>query len=196
MIFELFFYLLTMSGTPGPNTILSLSNASEKGLKKGLHLNYGMFFGVLFVTTITYTLISFLSSYIPKLSIFLQILSIIYILYLSFKMYKKSISDSSNNSGSFLDGFLMQLVNIKVLMLAVSTISTFIIPRKYSYLKGYIISLSIPVMCFSTGVVWAIAGSLLKDLYIKYKKQANIIFALSLLLIAINNIIKLISSIN
>lgn len=196
MIFELFFYLLTMSGTPGPNTILSLSNASEKGLKKGLHLNYGMFFGVLFVTTITYTLISFLSSYIPKLSIFLQILSIIYILYLSFKMYKKSISDSSNNSGSFLDGFLMQLVNIKVLMLAVSTISTFIIPRNYSFLKGYIVSLSIPIMCFSTGVVWAIAGSLLKDLYIKYKKQANIIFALSLLLIAIKNTIKLISSIN
>lgn len=196
MIFELFFYLLTMSGTPGPNTILSLSNASEKGLKKGLHLNYGMFFGVLFVTTITYTLISFLSSYIPKLSIFLQILSIIYILYLSFKMYKKSISDNSNNSGSFLDGFLMQLVNIKVLMLAVSTISTFIIPRNYSFLKGYIVSLSIPIMCFSTGVVWAIAGSLLKDLYIKYKKQANIIFALSLLLIAIKNTIKLISSIN
>ncbi len=196
MIFELFFYLLTMSGTPGPNTILSLSNASEKGLKKGLHLNYGMFFGVLFVTTITYTLISFLSSYIPKLSIFLQILSIIYILYLSFKMYKKSISDSSNNSGSFLDGFLMQLVNIKVLMLAVSTISTFIIPRNYSFLKGYIVSLSIPIMCFSTGVVWAIAGSLLKDLYIKYKMQANIIFALSLLLIAIKNTIKLISSIN
>lgn len=196
MIFELFFYLLTMSGTPGPNTILSLSNASEKGLKKGLHLNYGMFFGVLFVTTITYTLISFLSSYIPKLSIFLQILSIIYILYLSFKMYKKSISDNSNNSGSFLDGFLMQLVNIKVLMLAVSTISTFIIPRNYSFLKGYIVSLSIPIMCFSTGVVWAIAGSLLKDLYIKYKMQANIIFALSLLLIAIKNTIKLISSIN
>lgn len=196
MIFELFFYLLTMSGTPGPNTILSLSNASEKGLKKGLHLNYGMFFGVLFVTTITYTLISFLSSYIPKLSIFLQILSIIYILYLSFKMYKKSISDSSNNSGSFLDGFLMQLVNIKVLMLAVSTISTFIIPRNYSFLKGYIVSLSIPIMCFSTGVFWAIAGSLLKDLYIKYKMQANIIFALSLLLIAIKNTIKLISSIN
>ena len=81
-------------------------------------------------------------------------------------------------------------------MLAVSTISTFIIPRNYSFLKGYIVSLSIPIMCFSTGVVWAIAGSLLKDLYIKYKMQANIIFALSLLLIAIKNTIKLISSIN
>lgn len=195
MIFELFVYLLSMSGTPGPNTILSLSNASEKGLKKGLHLNYGMFFGVLFVTTLTYTLISFLSSYIPKLSFFLQILSIIYILYLSFKMYRKNITPSSKESGTFKDGFFMQLVNVKVLMLVVSTISTFILPKGYNYIEGYVISLSIPIMCFSTGVVWAVAGAILKDLYNKYKRQANIIFALSLLLIAIKNTITLIKSI-
>ena len=110
-------------------------------------------------------------------------------------MYKKNITPSSKESGTFKDGFFMQLVNVKVLMLVVSTISTFILPKGYNYIEGYVISLSIPIMCFSTGVVWAVAGAILKDLYNKYKKQANIIFALSLLLIAIKNTITLIKSI-
>ena len=81
-MFELFIYLLTMSGTPGPNTIASLQNASENGLRKGIWLNYGMAAGILMITTVTYFLISLLSSIIPSLSVLLQALSIIYILFL------------------------------------------------------------------------------------------------------------------
>ena len=194
MFLELLIYLLTMSGTPGPNTILSLSNASEKGLKKGIRLNYGMFCGILFVTTITYFFISFLSDLIPHLSFILQILRILYILYLSVKMYEKAIVSNKKESGNFKDGFLMQLANVKVLMLALSTISSFILKKGYSLLQGYLIALSIPIMCFLTGLCWAVAGSVLSSLYQRQRKKANIIFSISLLFIAVKNIVTLIKT--
>ena len=191
-MFELFFYLLTMSGTPGPNTIASLQNASENGLRKGIWLNYGMAAGILMITTVTYLLISLLSSLIPSLSVLLQVLSIIYILFLSWKMYsKRDLPSSSSYDGSFRRGFLMQLVNVKVLMLCVSTISTFILPASYSFLEGYLVSLSIPLMCFLTGLMWGVAGEALKNVYLKHRKAANTIFALSLLALAVKSAVTL-----
>ena len=191
-MFELFIYLLTMSGTPGPNTIASLQNASENGLRKGIWLNYGMAAGILMITTVTYLLISLLSSLIPSLSVLLQVLSIIYILFLSWKMYsKRDLPTSSSSDGSFRRGFLMQLVNVKVLMLCVSTISTFILPASYSFLRGYLVSLSIPLMCFLTGLMWGIAGEALKNVYLKHRKAANTIFALSLLALAVKSAVTL-----
>lgn len=192
---ELLLYLLTMSGTPGPNTILSLQNASEKGLRKGIYLNYGMAAGILLVTTVTYLLISLLSAVIPSLSVLLQILSIVYILFLSWKMYNKRDLPSSSGDGSFRRGFLMQLVNVKVLMLCVSTISTFILPSSYSFLKGYLVSLSIPIMCFLTGLMWGVAGEALKSVYLGHRKAANTIFALSLLALAVKSIVTLLTEV-
>ena len=185
-----------MSGTPGPNTILSLQNASEKGIRKGISLNYGMAAGILFITTVAYTLIRVFSSVIPSLSVILQVLSIVYILYLSWKMYRKSGIENSDGGtdGSFRRGFMLQLVNVKVLMLAVSTISTYVLPYGYSTLKGLLISFSIPLMCFLTGLMWAVAGEALKNVYNAHRRGANIIFSLSLLLLALKSTISLIQT--
>ncbi len=191
-MFDYFLYLITMSGTPGPNTILSLQNASEKGLKKGIYLNYGMLTGILLITTLSYTLISLLKDIIPRLTAVLQILSIIYILFLSWKMYRKNSLPEVSSSGSFREGFLLQLVNVKVMMLSVSAISSYIIPLEMSFLRGYLLSLFIPLVCFLTGLVWAITGEALKKIYLSHRKGANIIFSLSLLVLAVRNTITLI----
>ena len=47
---ELLIYMLTMSITPGPNTILSMANAASVGLRKGIGLNIGMLCGISAVT--------------------------------------------------------------------------------------------------------------------------------------------------
>lgn len=180
-------YLITMSGTPGPNTILSLQNASEKGLRKGIALNWGMAAGILLITTVSYILITVLGTLIPRLTTVLQALSIIYILYLSWKMYRKNSLPDVSSSGTFREGFLLQLVNVKVMMLAVSGISSYVLPMGYSFLTGYLVSLLIPLVCFLTGLLWGIAGEALKKIYLAHRKGANIIFALSLLALALKN---------
>lgn len=194
--FELFLYLLTMSGTPGPNTILSLQNASEKGIRKGISLNLGMLCGITLITAVTYVLISVLSSIIPRLTVILQILSIVYILFLSWKMFTKSRVEDTKEAvdGSFRRGFLLQLVNVKVLMLCVSTISTYILPAYGKMLPGFLLSLTIPLMCFVTGLVWAAMGEMLKVLYNAHRRTANIIFAISLLALALKSLFSLVQT--
>lgn len=189
---DYFIYLLTLSITPGPNTILSLQNASEKGLRKGIYLNYGMFTGIFVIMTVAYLFISLLNNILPYISIFLQISSIIYILYLSWKIYKKSSLPIGQNKGSFKEGFLLQMVNMKIMMLTVSAISIYIIPHGYSFFIGYLFSLMIPLICFITGLLWAVMGDILKSVYIEHRKCANIIFSLSLLVLDVKNIIILI----
>lgn len=185
-------YLITVSGTPGPNTILSLQNASEKGLKRGIVLNYGMLTGITAITLIAYFIIRFLSSLISSLGVFLQALSVIYILYLAYKIYKKPPLEENNESsgGSFKKGVLLQLVNVKVMMLCVTAISTYI--TGYGMWKGLLVSFLIPLTCFLTGVVWAMAGEGLKNVYKNHRKLLNTVFALSLLILALKNTVTLI----
>lgn len=80
-VLEFFIYLVTVAITPGPNTISSMANAAEKGLK-GVTFNVGMLIGITFISTLSYLLISTLSKYIPILSLLLQILGIAYLVYL------------------------------------------------------------------------------------------------------------------
>lgn len=189
-------YLLTLSGTPGPNTILSLQNASENGLRKGIFLNYGMLCGITLVTALSYFLITFLSSFLPAISPALQLLSILYILYLAWKIYHKGEVKAAggDTKGSFRRGFLLQLVNVKVLMLCVSAVSVYVLPNGFSPLSGLLVSLAIPLVCFLTGVIWAAAGEAMKSLYNAHRRAANTIFSLSLLVLALKSAYSLVTS--
>lgn len=102
-------------------------------------------------------------------------------------MYRKNSLPDVSSSGTFREGFLLQLVNVKVMMLAVSGISSYVLPMGYSFLTGYLVSLLIPLVCFLTGLLWGIAGEALKRIYLSHKKGANIIFALSLIALALKN---------
>lgn len=42
------FYVLISNLSPGPNTIISMSNASKYGFKKSIRFNIGIFFGVFY----------------------------------------------------------------------------------------------------------------------------------------------------
>ncbi len=192
-ILNLMIYLITVSGTPGPNTILSLQNASEKGIKRGIVLNYGMLTGITVITLIAYFIIRLLSSFLSSINVVLQALSVVYILYLSYKIYRKGDiqEDERESDGSFKRGFLLQIVNVKVLMLCVTAISTYTVG--YGMWKGLLVSLLIPLTCFLTGLIWGVAGEGLKNVYKEHRKLLNTIFALSLLLIALKNAVTLVS---
>ncbi len=194
---EYLLYILVMAITPGPNTILSLQNASEKGLKKGIKLNWGMFTGISILTVISYLLVSVLSRAEQKLNVILQVLGIVYMLYLAWKMYSKTSQETEDRdkSGSFRTGLMMQFLNVKVIMLVLSAISVYVIPSSLPFLQGFLMSLLIPFVCFLAGLAWAVAGDALKGVYLRHTGKCNTIFALSLFLLAVNNIINLIKSV-
>lgn len=188
-MFEFIVYLVTVAVTPGPNTISSMANAAEKGLK-GVTFNLGMLIGIIFISSFSYLLISILSKYIPLLSKLLQILGVIYLVYLGIKMLKKS-GNVKEKTGTFIEGMLMQIMNVKVMMLCVTAISEYILPLDISNQERWLRVFMIPLTCFVCGLVWAIAGSVLQRLYEKKRKMFNLFFSLTLFILAIINSFKI-----
>lgn len=50
---EFFTYITVTAVTPGPNNILSLSNASHVGFRRALPLNFGMWVGFTIITLLS-----------------------------------------------------------------------------------------------------------------------------------------------
>ena len=188
-VLEFFIYLVTVAITPGPNTISSMANAAEKGLK-GVTFNVGMLIGITFISTLSYLLISTLSKYIPILSLLLQILGIAYLVYLGIRMMKKR-GNAKHKTGTFIDGMVMQLMNVKVLMLCVTAISEYILPVAINSGEKWLRVYMIPFTCFLCGLLWAVAGTALKGIYEKRRKTFDYFFAFTLFILAFINIIKL-----
>ena len=116
-MFEFFVYLVTVAITPGPNTISSMANAAEKGLK-GITFNLGMLLGITFISTLSFLLISILSKYIPLLSKLLQVLGVVYLVYLGVKMLNRT-GRVKEKTGTIIDGMVMQIMNVKVVSMKV-----------------------------------------------------------------------------
>ena len=186
---EFFIYLVTVAITPGPNTISSMANAAEKGLK-GVTFNVGMLIGIAFISTLSYLLISTLSKYIPILSLLLQILGIAYLVYLGIRMMKKR-GNAKHKTGTFIDGMVMQLMNVKVLMLCVTAISEYILPVAINSGEKWLRVYMIPLTCFLCGLLWAVAGATFKGIYEKRRKTFDYFFAFTLFILAFINILKL-----
>ncbi len=187
-IYELTIYITAMAITPGPNCILSMVNAAQKGFPKCLSLNLGMFAGILVLDTIAYCLVSVLVKYMPIIRPVLQILGIFYILYLAYCMFNKGEIKVTQKAGDFKTGFIFQFMNIKVMLLGVTVISTYILPANLSFLKGYLVIPYLTVVCFLCGIVWAVCGAVLSKLYNRYRKASNIFFGLTLIALAGSNL--------
>ena len=178
---ELIIYIITMAITPGPNTILSMANAASVGLRKGIRLNIGMLIGITAVTAIAWLLSEFVYMVLPQAETAMRVLAAAYLLYLAWKMLRQKDIEDRSGSTTLLQGMLLQLVNFKVYLLALTAISAYIMPMTESTAETLLISSMIPLICFVSGLVWAVCGSLLKNLYSRYRKLFSAIFALALL---------------
>ena len=178
---ELFLYIIVMAITPGPNTILSMANASKVGLRKGITLNLGMLVGITAVTVIAFFSSAFFYSVLPEAERILKAFAFIYLVFLAFKMLRSGNVESGEESTGFVSGMLLQLINVKVYLLAFTAISAYIMPLFSSGIKVFFISLLVPLICFLSGLVWAIGGSILKRAYSSHRKFFSWLFCLSLL---------------
>ena len=76
--------------------------------------------------------------------------------------------------------FLLQFLNIKILMLGIAFYSGYILP--YGFHPGHIVAFALVMaLCAGTGnLIWATLGSLLFPLYSKYARAINTVMALLL----------------
>lgn len=182
-------YVIITTFTPGPNNIMSMSNASRYGFKKSFPFNVGVFFGFFIIIALCSFFSVTLFNFIPSIKPIMTYIGVAYILWLAWKTYKSkthSIDENEKYTNTFLTGFILQFVNLKVILYGITTISTFIIPYYKSALILTIFSVILAFIGFISTCCWSLFGSILQKFFENHSKVVNIVMALLLVYCAVS----------
>lgn len=126
-------YCVIVTFAPGPTNIMISATVQNSGITKALKFAFGatIAFGVLL--SISATLNTAIIRILPKLLPIMQIVGSIYILYLTYKIFRMDTSSKKHSSSQitgsyFLTGFFMQFVNPKVIMFTMTVIPSYVMP--------------------------------------------------------------------
>jgi threonine/homoserine/homoserine lactone efflux protein len=168
-------YVTVVTFTPGPNNILSMTNASQYGFKKTLSYMAGAGTGVLIVISASAYFNLILFNVIPKIKAVMGIVGATYMIYLAIKIMKSKPSENKTSGDPirFQTGIALEFVNPKFLIYAVTVTSNFIVP--YFSSSYYIpFALLITTICVSSLVVWALFGTVFKRFLSRYYLPFNV----------------------
>jgi threonine/homoserine/homoserine lactone efflux protein len=177
-------YVFVTTFTPGPNNVMAMSNAMRSGYRRTIGFLTGVFAGFFVVMLICGWLNFALVSLVPQVQLWLEILGAAYMVYLAVHiLLSKPMQAEEQQSGlnTFNAGFMMQFLNLKVILYGVTVYSLFITPIYQSPLA---VSLFAPVLAavgFIATSCWALGGDLLRSFLKKYYLAFN--FTMAALLI-------------
>ncbi len=180
--FNFLIYVVVTAITPGPNNIMSMTNAGRLGFKRALPFNFGIFAGFCCVVTLCTVFSSLLSTLIPIIELPMLVLGAVYILYLAWKTWKSSdVIQEKEVKNSFFSGMFLQFVNPKFYIYCIVSMDAYILAYygdNIAALAGFAFLLCF--IGFACTLLWSGLGSLFKLLFSKYAKITNTIMALLL----------------
>jgi len=182
-------YVIISTFTPGPNNIMSMSNASKYGFKKTLPFNLGVFAGFFIVILLSGFFSTALIKVIPSITSIMTYVGVAYILWLAWKIFKSkphASGEEQKRTNTFFTGFLLQFVNLKVILYAITVMSTFITPYYSSQLALPGFTAILAFLGFLSTCCWSLFGSILQKFFEEHSKVINTSMALLLVYTAIS----------
>lgn len=172
-------YAVVTAVTPGPNNIMSMSNAGRLGFRKSFPFNLGIWAGFSIVMLVCTFFCNMLSEIIPKIKMPMLIIGAIYMLWLAWKTVKSSsVIEEKQSKSSFISGALLQFINPKIYIYCIVSMEAYILPYyQGEWLTLILFALLLAFIGFSFTLCWALFGSVFKLLFSKYAKVTNFIMA-------------------
>lgn len=186
-IFSVVIFAISASITPGPNTIMAMVSGLNFGTVKSLPLLFGISVGfsiMLFVVGMGFGEVFMLY---PKITIYMKIAGIIYLLYLAYLIANSGdIKQGENHSKplGFRKGLLFQWVNGKAWVVCISAVSAFTTPGELYLSQTLTLTSAFLLVGPPCVAFWVCSGAFLKQ-YLndsKYVKRFNV--GMALLLVA------------
>jgi threonine/homoserine/homoserine lactone efflux protein len=171
-------YVFVVTFTPGPNNIMSMVNATKYGHKKTFPFMFGVFTGFLLLMLLSSYSNLFLFMYIPKIEPFMKVLGGVYMLYLAINIMipnHKNSNKKITKTNTFKNGIILQFLNVKAILYAITVMGTFIIPQYQSKLMLLLFSILLAFVAFISLNCWALFGSIFNKYIEKHEKVFNII---------------------
>ena len=182
VLFNFFIYVLINAFTPGPGNILALNTVTNYGWKKGKSLFFGIFAGYYAVQMICAVFVHGVSSLLPSVLGIMKYVGAAYILWLAIHIALSKVREGdTEKSASFLKGFMLQFVNVKIYMLGVTAMTGYITEYSTSFIVLLGFELIIATMGVLATATWIGMGLVIQRVYLKYFRAINIILAIILL---------------
>ena len=175
-------YCLINSFTPGPGNILALNTVTNYGIKKGKKLYFGIFTGYYAVQIICAFVVYGVSTLLPNVMTVMKYIGAAYILWLAIHIaISKPDIDNAQKSPSFIKGFMLQFINVKIYLFGITALTGYIVEYKSDLASLLFFEILIATIGSIATIVWIGMGKLLQNFYQKHFRIINIILALTLL---------------
>lgn len=183
-------YILISSFTPGPSNISSASLAVLHGYKNTLRYQLGLAAGVFVLMLLSGRLATTLLTHFPALEPIVRFIGAAYILYLAFEILKASyaFSDRDNRPLGFLHGFMLQILNPKLIVYAFTLFSAFLNAQVRDISTLLLVVTFLTTVAFCAASTWALFGTAIKT-YLNQphlRTAINIVLSLSLIYTAVS----------
>lgn len=187
-LYDFLIYCFIAVYTPGANNLLSMSNAARLGFRRSVVFNFGITAGFFFVMSLCTLFSATLYNLLPKVKIFMQVLGAIYMLYLAWKVWKSSgdLKAEGGKETSFMAGMILQFMNPKIYIYAITAMSLYILPVYSSPLVLFGFVLVLTVIGASGSYVWALFGAAFCRFFARHAKAVNLVMALLLVYCAVS----------
>jgi len=189
-IIALISFVAVTTYTPGPNNISAASMGVLYGYKRTLPYMLGMVSGFFMMLTLSGLVSGFLIEKIPAFEVALRIAGALYILWLAWHTLWASYTfdEEQTKPLGFIQGFLLQVLNVKVIVYGLTLYGTF--------LAGKIPSLGVLILSamifagvgFTAVSLWTLFGAVIRR-YLnrpKVRQVVNVILALLLVYTAVD----------
>ena len=181
-------FTLITAFTPGPNNILAFSAGNQFGLKKCVPIIAGICTGFLCVMAICGIAVISASTVSDHIVGWMRYIGSIYTFWLAWKVANPTASKNIevNNHTGFTRGFILQFVNVKIIIYGLTAFSGFITPYYTSKLETSVFVIILSVIGSSGVITWAVAGSVLQKILQKHSGTINVIMGMMLVACAIS----------
>jgi cysteine/O-acetylserine efflux protein len=191
-LFPFLAYVVVTTFTPGPNNILAMSNAMQSGYRKTLGFLAGMTAGFFVVMMACALFNVLLIRVLPQARFWLNLFGAAYMLYLAVHILRSGSPEDRPESSSlntFSAGFVLQFLNLKVILYGITVFSMFI-TQAFSDLK---VELFFAPVLAGVGFVsiscWALGGDIFRSYLKKYYRIFNLAMAVLLVYTAIASLL-------
>lgn len=154
------------SFTPGPNTTLSTALAANLGLRRAMRFVVAVPVGWGILFSLCAGGLGALVVALPALRMAIQFAGIAYLLWLATKLARSNAlaqADTARMNVTFLQGVMLQFLNIKAWMLALTVVAGWLAGREDALAR---FAITLPLMLafgFFSNLLYALIGSLLRD---------------------------------
>ncbi|MDB5828027.1 MAG: LysE family translocator [Variovorax sp.] len=154
-----------MSFSPGPNTTLSTALAANGGLKRAMRFVFAVPVGWTLLLVLCTAGIGALVVAVPALRLFIKALGIAYLLWLAWKLSRSATlgrADDAQLSVGFGQGVMLQFVNIKAWLLALTLVAGWIAGQPDALGRFAIVAPVMLVYAFASNFAYAVVGAVLR----------------------------------